>query len=65
MEGHAAWAHVKGGGGLKWGRGGRDLEAALNYEHPGAVLHLVELSVSFSISQVRTGDFQIEIKVSQ
>lgn len=51
VEGHAAWAHVKGGGGLKWDRGGRDLEAALNYEHPGAVLHLLELSLSFSISQ--------------
>lgn len=65
MEGHAAWAHVKGGGGLKWGRGGRDLEAALNYEHPGAVLHLLELTLSFSISQVRKGDYLTEIQVNQ
>lgn len=55
VEGRAAWAHVKGGGGVKWGREGRDLEVALNYDHPGAALHVLELSVSFSVSEVGTG----------
>ena len=62
MEVHAAWAHVKGGGGIKWGRGGRDLEVALNYDHPGAALHVLELSVSFSVSEVGKGDKQMKKK---
>lgn len=64
MEGQAAWAQVKGGCGLKWDREGRDLKAALKYEHPGAALQILELSLSFSISQVSTGDELIEIKVN-
>ncbi|XP_045111567.1 uncharacterized protein LOC123504800 isoform X2 [Portunus trituberculatus] len=51
FEGHAAWAHVKGGGGVKWDRGGRDLEVALKYEHPGAAMHVLETTISFSVSQ--------------
>ncbi|XP_063886091.1 uncharacterized protein LOC135114231 isoform X2 [Scylla paramamosain] len=51
FEGHAAWADVKGGGGVKWDRGGRDLEVALKYEHPGAALHVLETTLSFSVSQ--------------
>ncbi|XP_042239917.1 uncharacterized protein LOC121878026 [Homarus americanus] len=51
VQGHVAWALIKGVAGVQWREGGRALEVALNYHNPGATLHHIDSTMTFTISQ--------------
>nr|XP_045591909.1 uncharacterized protein LOC123753944 [Procambarus clarkii] len=51
VQAHAAWALTKGMVGLQWLEGGRALELALKYEHPGALLHYLDTGLTFTVSR--------------
>lgn len=54
-----AWEEVKGVAAVQWQEGGRALELTLNLDNPGATLHDLDVSLTYSLSQVGTGVRQL------